>query len=427
MNTRLGVVLAVLTGWGATITQAGNTSDPPPEVNGALRRSQDSLATTNLASPAEANVRSETVAKWQAQLDQARRENQQKNPSQAAKTLESVLQENPTDEIRRTGLLELALMAQAQGQFAKAQRILTQYVQTYPRDSSVPEVLLRQGLLYREMGTLDMALAKFYSVMTVVLHLELNRMEYYQRLVLQAQTEIADTYCAQERYAEASACYRRLLKLDSPVLKKSQIHLKLMRSLSRQAAHSEVATEADKFLRSKIEPLQEAETRLLWASSLLRLGRKAEAREQLFLQLASLGELQQADTNTLTSAVVAQRQQQAGNEFANQLYSDGDYKNALALYVSLAQSNPSLEWQLSALYQTALVYERLGQLDQARKSYEQVVEKCRGNRLPLDDTSKFLLEMTERRLKMVAWLIQAANIVSANQPQVATRSAAPVP
>ena len=48
-----------------------------------------------------------------------------------------------------------------------------------------------------------MALAKFYAVMTGSLKLKFGSLEYYQRLVLQAQTEIADTYYLQGKYLDA--------------------------------------------------------------------------------------------------------------------------------------------------------------------------------------------------------------------------------
>ena len=345
------------------------------------------------------------------------------NPAQAAKLLENMLHANPPDEVRRTALLELALMTQAQRQFTTAQQILSQYVQMYPRDASVPEVLLRQGLLYREMSAPEMALAKFYAVMTVVLHLKLDRLEYYQRLVLQAQTEIADTNYAQKKFAEAAGCYRRLLKLDAAALNTAQIQAKLIRSLSRQGLHSDVVPEAEDFLRSPADPLLQAEARLLLARALHGLGRTTAARTQLFQHLALLADWQRTATNALP-AELARDAQQAGNEVANQFYSAGDYANALELYLSLAQFSSAPEWQLPALYQAALVHERLSQWAKARELYTRILELGRASSAATDDPVKFLLDMAGRRLKMAAWLIQAADGVTAVQPILNRRAEA---
>ncbi len=93
--------------------------------------------------------------------------------------------------------MELALATQDNGEFVKAQQIYAQFLQHYPDDQSAPEILLRQGLLFRQMGVNTMAISKFYSVMSTALKLKLDNLDYYKNLVLQAQTEIADTYYIQ--------------------------------------------------------------------------------------------------------------------------------------------------------------------------------------------------------------------------------------
>ena len=67
----------------------------------------------------------------------------------------------------------------------RAQQIFAQYIQTYPDDPSLPEVLLRQGQIYRQMGVNNLAISKFYAVMSTSLKLKLDNMEYYRKIVLQ--------------------------------------------------------------------------------------------------------------------------------------------------------------------------------------------------------------------------------------------------
>ena len=50
------------------------------------------------------------------------------------------------------------------------------------------------------MGVNTLAISKFYSVMSTALKLKLDNIDYYKRLVLQAQTEIADTYYLEGKF-----------------------------------------------------------------------------------------------------------------------------------------------------------------------------------------------------------------------------------
>src|SRR5205823_2473171 len=106
----------------------------------------------------------------------------------AARNFTTLVENETGEEMKRLALLELANVTQEQGQLAKSQQILAQYLKRYPRDPGVPGVLLRQGLLYRQMGAPALALSKFYAVMTSALSLKEGSVDYYQRLVLHAQT-----------------------------------------------------------------------------------------------------------------------------------------------------------------------------------------------------------------------------------------------
>ena len=54
------------------------------------------------------------------------------------------------------------------------------------------------------MGVPELALSKFYAVMSTCLNLKLDEMEYYQKLVLRAKAEIAETYYLQGKFEEAT-------------------------------------------------------------------------------------------------------------------------------------------------------------------------------------------------------------------------------
>ena len=112
----------------------------------------------------------------------------EKNYAAAESSFVQIMKADAPVAMQRTVLLELALTMQESLQLARAQQIYAQYLERFPDEPSVAEIYLRQGLLYRQMGAPTMALSKFYAVMTTAMRLKLDRLDYYQRLVLQAQT-----------------------------------------------------------------------------------------------------------------------------------------------------------------------------------------------------------------------------------------------
>ena len=183
--------------------------------------------------------------------------------AESVKLLVSVLEAPAPAEYKRVALLELALVAQQEDQLPRALQILAQYVRRYPEDPSVPAVLLRQGLICRQMGAQQMALAKFYAVMTTALNLKLDRFQQYQRLVLQAQVEIAETHDLRGSYAEAAECYARLLTQDTTDLNRAQIQFKLIHCLTKLDRNAEVVAQADDFLSRYPDRIEQPEVRFL--------------------------------------------------------------------------------------------------------------------------------------------------------------------
>ncbi len=384
----------------------------PDEVNIALRRPSDRVENSNLLSTAEADA-SAKHQEFQAQLDIGWQQKRGKEFALAEKTFISLLNSEAPPELQRTALLELALMAQEQHQPARAQQVFAQYVQKYPDDPSVQEVLLRQGLLYRQMGAPMMALAKFYGVMTTSLRLKPDRLEYYQRLVLQAQTEIAETYYLQGKSEEAVDFLGRLLKLDNPQLNKAQILYKLVRSLANLGRHADVLAPAAGFVRQYPAAAEVPEVRFLLATALKKLGRNQEAMQQVLAVLESQepGVTPAATTQADGESHRATRvywQQRTGNEIGNELYKEGDYLNALEVYRNLAELSRAAAWQLPVWYQTGLVYERLQQPQMASETYTRILD--RQKKLGAEKPSPSLLsifEMARWRKDHLQWQVRA--------------------
>lgn len=361
----------------------------------------DALASDNLHKP---NYRPKPlpavkVKDYQHLIDTARQLRRNKDYPGAEKMLISVLDEEPPVEFQRGTLFELALVAQEQLKFARAQQIYAQYVQLFPQDPTIPEVLLRQGLIYRQMGAYNMAIGKYYAVMNSALGLKLEQFDYYKRLVLQAQTEIADTYYMQGKFSEAADFFTRILKQNALELNRAQIHFKLIRCLSSLGKHTDVTTQARSFCEKFPDATEGAEVRYLAASSYKAIGRTREAHAEVLQLLKS-----QAESLKTNPENWVYWQQRAGNDIANQLYLEGDYPNALELYKHLAALSDAPVWQVPIWYQVALIYERMNQPKKAADKYAEIIAREKDlDAVNAAPTVKTVIEMARWRKGQFEW------------------------
>jgi tetratricopeptide (TPR) repeat protein len=344
---------------------------------------------TDSAAPAEVERKGEL----QLLFNLGRRQRLQKNYVQASRNFALVLEREASEEMKRMAMLELALMSEEEGNLAKAQQVLANYVKMFAEDEDIPEIVLRQGLLYRRMGAPTLALSKFYSVMSSVLAVKVGSMERYRRLVLVAQTEIADTYYLDGRHAEAAEYFQRLLKLGESELDKGQIRYKLVRCLASQNQHGDTVAQAREYLLRQPAAGQRGEVSFLLATALKLQGKNGEALQQV---LALLKEQQE------NRAEWAYWQQRTGNEIANHLYQEGDYVAALEIYNNLIGLDSAPAWRLPIWYQIGLVHERLSQPGKALETYQHIM----GWQREFTEASpnlKTIMEMAKWRAEFLAW------------------------
>jgi tetratricopeptide (TPR) repeat protein len=373
------------------------------DSNGVVAPDPGTMTSSNLVQRGAVTNQAEVEHYFQAQLDMASRQRHDDHPGQAVQTLIHVLETNAPSEFKRKALFELALATQDNNDFVKAQQVYGQYLQRYPEDRSVPEVLLRQGLLYRQMGVNTLAISKFYAVMSTSLKLQLENIDYYKSLVLQAQTEIADTYYNLGQFNESADFYARLLKNDNPALSKLQIEFKLIRSLSFLTNYNVTVSRSQSFLEHFPDYSDVPEVRFILATADKALGHNAEALKQVLMLLQS-----QQDNARKNPELWVYWQRRAGNEIANQLYKEGDYLDALQIYQNLAALDTAPSWQAPALYQVGLVYEQLQQWQKATDTYDQILARrseMTGTNAPPSLSS--LCDMAKWRKDYIAWLQKA--------------------
>lgn len=305
--------------------------------------------------------------------------------------------ENP-EAIQQAALLELSLCAQDQNDLPKANQIYAQFLNRWPTDPRAPEILFRQGQIFRQIGLNSMALAKFYGVMTAALALKSDQLDYYKKLVVNAQTEIAETTYQMGKFAEAAEYLSRLLKQNSPNLKRSQVQYRLIRSLGEIGKHSEAVTQAEDFLNRFPDAAERPEVRFALAHSLKELGRNSESLRQV---LALLRE--QKEQTSGHPEVWAYWQQRAGNEIANQLYREGDYTKALDVYLSLAQLDSTPSWQIPVNYQIGMTYERLQHPQLAIQTYSNILTREITVGTNASPGLKSVFDMARWRVNFLQW------------------------
>jgi tetratricopeptide (TPR) repeat protein len=373
-------------------------SDALSDDTNKIRLELEGPASPNLLNPSN-HVSEDRL--FEVQLVLAQKLRLEKNNVQAIKTMISLLESEAPDSIKKTTMLELAQIYQENNDLLRAQQIYAQFCQRYPQDPRIPVIFLKLGILYREMGSPSLAIGKFYSVMTTAINLRTDHFEEYRRLVLHAQTEIADTYYYQGKYSEASDLFKRLLKEETPLLNRPLVQFKLLRSLYNQRNFVELQAFGQDFLNRFPTSPEQPEVRFLLATALKQLGNNKESLEQVLLLLQS--QSQMANVNPATWSYWQQR---TGNEIANQLYQEADYHNALEIYQGLVKLDTSANWQIPVLYQIGLVYERLNQAPKAIEMYQQILKREKELRNPPPSNMKSIIDMAKWRTNYLGWSIK---------------------
>jgi tetratricopeptide (TPR) repeat protein len=388
-----------------------NAPVPVPPVNSAPATN---LTATPAATPATSLATTETntavpgnvtlVETFNTQLAAARYFEKTSQPEKAEPILISLLAETVPDSICQAAFFDLGEVVRQENDLPRAVAVNAQFLERWPYDPRVPEVLLRQGRLYRQMGLNNLALTKFYAVMTAALSLKSDRPDYYPALVLEAQTEIADTHYLMGRYSEAAEFYLRLIKQGNPALNRQQAQFRLIRSLAAVGHNEDASSQARDYLTRYPDAPEQPEVRFYLAQTLKQMDRNNEAQQQVLLLLQE----EKAKTRGRPE-VWAYWQQRAGNEVANQLYREGDYIRALDIYINLAQLDSAPAWQLPVQYQIGLTYERLAQPQKAIETYNEILKHESVLSTNATPGQKAVFGMARWRAGFLGWQSQAEN------------------
>jgi len=376
--------------------------------------------------PKQAMSTNELAEHQRSRLELARHYRHVRQPREAEPVLIELLTEPADETMKQQALLEMAMVAKDAGELPRAEQVYAQYLNRWPNDLLIPEILLRQGQLFRDMGLNTLALAKFYAVMTSSLVLKNDKLDYYQRLVLSAQMEIAETHFKLGKYAEAADFFSRLLKQGNAALNRADVQYRLIRSLSALDRNDETVVQGSDFLEHYGQRPEQPEVRFLLALALKRLGRNGESLQQVLSLLQ-----EQKERTKDHPELWAYWQEEAGNEIGNQLYQEGDYVRALSVYLALTKLDRQTAWQLPVGYQIGLTYERLAQPHKALEAYQGVLQHGPELGTNAPPGTQALLEMARWRADFVQWQskaeLAAAESVRSTQPAAATPNSSGTP
>jgi tetratricopeptide (TPR) repeat protein len=411
------VFAALVSGQSLTQSQSDwSQLTPPPATASDTNAFQVNFDASNAPAADLADLAAETNSDgtntYKEDLAMASYYKKTSEPEKAEPILINLLADNVPDRVQKLALLQLGAVVRDENDLPRAQTIYAQFLNRWPDDARVPEVYLRQGEVFRQMGLTDLSLGKFYTVMASAISLKNDQQPYYQSLVLQTQVEIAETHYLMGHYVDAADFYSRLLQNPDPGLNRPQMQFRLIRSLTIIGHDSEAAGQAQDFLARFPDAEETPEVRYYFAQALKALGRDNEALQQVLLCLQQ----QKAETGN-DPAVWLYWQQRVGNEIANQLYHEGDYVHALEIYVDLAQLDSSATWQIPVDYQTGLTYEKLEQPQKAADTYNQILAREAEVGTNATPGMKAIFEMAQWRANFLKW---QQNAQTADQSLAAT-------
>ncbi len=269
----------------------------------------------------------------------------------------------------RSALLGLAHMHRKQGALVKAAAIYEKYLQEYPGDDRTPDALLELGRTLRDMGAFKTAINRFYSVINSTLKMPSDGFTHYEQLAKTAQFEIAETHFQAGEFEEASKFFSRLRLLDLAPADRAHAHFMAAYSFYLQGKREDSVTMLQSYLEQWPDDDSVPEARYLLATNLRALKRTQDA-------FAATLELLRAEKSRVAANPKrwAYWQRRTGNQLANDFFEDGDILDAQEIYSGLQALSDDPTWRMPVTYQLALCYERLGNVDKARASYQRIID-----------------------------------------------------
>jgi len=364
---------------------------PPPTASVPAKATP---AAGKIAPPTAGDAIEDLIKEGLAKLEEG-------NFEAAKAKFHQVISHEATVGQHRTALLGFARALRKNNELTKSSAVYEKILKDYPLDEDAPDIYLELGRVQRALGAHKSAVNRFYSVINSTLKLPESGALRYRQLALTAQFEIAETYFQAGDYAEASRFYSRLRLLDLAPSDRAQAHFKSAYALFLAQDYIGAVSSLRAYLDQHPQDENVPEARYLLAVSYRRLNRPLEA-------LVEVLELLRVEKTRIAQDPKrwAYWQRKTGNQIANEFYEQGDSANALTIYLTLAELSPEPNWRMPIMYQIGLCQERIGQIEDARKSYQSILDNVRA--APRDGAARLdqlaeLARMAEWRLAQISW------------------------
>ncbi len=354
----------------------------------------DNLTTANV------QIHEDERERVQSLLRQARVAVRRREFEQAEGFYQQTLVLHVAEDLHKSLMLEVAYMYEMWGQKGKMAAVYEKFSEMYPTDPRLPQVYLRLGHLYRELGATRTAIARFYNVLNVSLNIPEESIPLYRELSQQAQLEIAETYFMNGEYDEAAKFYGRVMRLDLDDSERERVAFKDAYIHHLRHDFPGVILGLEAFLADFPESHLAPESHYLLAKAYRSTNQPEKAMDQVMRLLRHRNVADASDQR-----IWMYWQKKAANQMANEYYEKGDFYSALKIYQAMAPLSNDPEWQWPVVYQIGLCFERLGMYPKAEEAYgmlsEDGMEVAEG--FEPNETLVALKDMAGWRLQHVKW------------------------
>ncbi|HEX4666327.1 MAG TPA: tetratricopeptide repeat protein [Chthoniobacterales bacterium] len=302
------------------------------------------------------------------------------------------------DATKLAALYQMADLYEKNRAFAQTITVLEAIRDIPPDDTKMPELLLRLGGLYREVGAYQTAISRYYSVLNSALKISEPTMQRYKDWTQQAQFEIAETYFAYGDYVHANKFFTLLGKLELAPADKARALFRSAYCLYLLDNKAGAEESARRFLQDYSDTKYAPECRYLLARTLKSLNRPQEALDEVLALL--LAEKSGAEKDPKAWIYW---QEKAGNQIANDFYLQGDFARAITIYQALARLNNSPAWLWPVIYQMGLCFERLELPGRAQEAYSFITDESKKRKAGSTDALDQLVNMATWRSGQLDW------------------------
>lgn len=326
--------------------------------------------------------------------------------SLAERTFLAALKYELTEQQLAEVLLTLGRIYEKSGATSRELMIYEQFLEKLPNDKARPQVLLRQGRLYRSIGENDMAVNRFYGVINMSFKIGQDDLNLYHYLTQQAQLEIADTYFMTQNYEKAISLFQRLKLQELKDDERERVEFKEAYTHFHLANYPQAIETFSQFQQNHPQSQFVPEGQYILASAYRLTGAKQKAVDTVVKLIGY--KVTEGDPNRENWFYWKKK---TANQMANDSYQEGDFLMALSIYQAMASLSDQPEWQWPVIYQIGRCFESLQKFQKAEEAYTLIVSGEAWKDKPFTSTPALdtVKENAQWRLQHLVWL-KTANV-----------------